>query len=352
MFFWFQTYEFGTSIHGSTPEQVMEPFNQTAPTVSAKVQRDYIRCFERNRAKFGLKLGRPELTPEEVVAHLIVSREDYAARTWRFYKASTIYYLETYHPELSLAVDELRLQSSAGLRSGGANTSARKRKDVPSAQWDELRHAIRQRIADGYKHAGRLLAVLEATLIVGLRPNEWSFSEISTDQATGRQVLRVRNSKFSNGRANGEYREMYVDELMPEQLRHITDALAMCRCETEQEAEKLQLALKHELEAARALSVVGQRKPKSSLTLYSFRHQFVADCKRSFDDPVLTAALCGHVSTKTAHRHYGRRTQGRSSVRVYPTEASVQAVQSRHLETYRDFVAKRGPRNSPSLGHD
>lgn len=330
----------------------MEPFTGLTPTRSEKTKSDYTKCYERIRKRFVSELGKQDMAPDEVVAHLILTRSSFAKRTWRQYKASVIYYLETYYPQHETAIDELRLHGSAGLRDGGANTSGRKKKDVPEGVWAEIKHAIRERIRREHRHARALLAVLEATLATGLRPNEWSFSELTHHEDNGRLVLRVRNSKHSNGRANGVHREMYVDELTTEEIAAVREALAACgvgdREDADEQAARLQLALKHELEAARSLAVAGQRRPRSSISLYSFRHQFSANAKKTFTDPAVTAALLGHISTKTGHRHYGKRRNARGMVRVYPTEASVAAVQNRYLETYRDYVQQRGPKRAPT----
>ncbi|CAE6793972.1 hypothetical protein R70006_04982 [Paraburkholderia domus] len=292
--------------------------------------------------------GKQDMEPDEVVAHLILNRSQYAARTWRFHKSATIYYLETFFPHHETAIEELRRQTSAGLRGGGVNTSSRKRKSVPESEWVEIRHAITQRIKSGYKNAAGLLAVLEATLLTGLRPVEWALAELAHHADDGRRVLRVKNAKHTNGRANGAYREMYVDQLTEGEVATIARAIAAFDSVDDDQAARLQIAYKHELEAARAVAVAGKRRPQSSVTLYSFRHQFIANAKLTFADPVITAALSGHYSTKTAHRHYGKRRNGRSAVRVYPTESSVAAVQNRYLETYRDFVAQRGAEIAPS----
>ncbi|WP_199030739.1 site-specific integrase [Ralstonia sp. ASV6] len=331
----------------------MEPFTRLTPTKSEDTKREYVKCYERLRRRFGNELGKKDLAPDEVVAHLILQRTSFAKRTWRHYKASVIYWLETFSPQSETAIEVLRSHGSAGLRDGGANTSARKRKDVPDSIWNEIKYAIRERIKRGHKHAAKLLSVCEATLAAGLRPNEWAFSELTRHDDNHRLVLRVRNSKHTNGRANGEYREMYVDELTEDELRAVREALDACAVDAHDEtdvheqAAKLQLALKHELEAARALAVAGQRRPRSSITLYSFRHQFSANAKRTFENPVLTAALLGHSSTHTGFQHYGKRRNASSRVRVYPTEASVAAVQNRYLETYRDHVAQRGAKAAP-----
>ncbi len=193
------------------------------------------------------------------------------------------------------------------------------------------------------------MAVLEGTLLVGLRPIEWCYSELTTHAATERPVLRVRNAKHSNGRANGAYRELFVDDLAPGELATIQEALRYCAAASDEDAQRIKLALKHEMEAARMMAVAGSRKPMSSVTMYSFRHQFIADAKQTFETPLLISATVGHNSTKTAFEHYGKRRFGRGKVRVYPTPESVAAVQNVTLETYRSYVAARQNQRAPRL---
>jgi hypothetical protein len=293
-------------------------------------------------------LARNEIAPDEVVAHLILLKPDLTQKTWRNYKYSVLHYLETYHPDRDIAISELRAQSSSGLGKTSARGSGSKMKQVPPAARAAIYYALEQRAKRGHQYALGLRWWCEATLLTGLRPNEWCFSELSTHEDNGRPVLRVKNSKHSNGRANGEYREMYVDELTADELDKIRATLDFCRRDNDAEARILVRALRHELEAARGVDLSPHRRPNSSVTLYSFRHQFVANAKRTFTDPVLTAAICGHSSTKTAHEHYGKRRNSQSTVRVYPTEASVQAVHKRHLEIYSDFIAHRGTPRAPA----
>jgi hypothetical protein len=322
------------------------------PTRADKTKAAYEARYLQLRRRFMREHGKSDLAPDEVVAHLILLKKsdaDLTQKTWRNYKNAVLHYLETYHPEGGTAIAELKSHTSRGLRKSSNRTSGIKIKQAPAAAVAAIRFALAQRIKRGHKYANAALSVCEATLLTGLRPNEWMFSELTTHAENGRPILSVRNSKHSNGRANGEFRELYVDALTEDELAHVRTALASCRCETDEQAQKLLLALRHEFEAARGVDLSPRRTANSSVTLYSFRHQFVADAKRTFTDPVLTAAVCGHSSTKTAHEHYGKRRHSRAIVRVYPTETSVAAVHSRHLEIYSDYVARRGAPSGPTL---
>jgi hypothetical protein len=338
----------GRQSRAGTAQRAMTSTNSQTPTRSDDTKTAYEKRYLQLRSRFMRSLDRNEIAPDEVVAHLILLKPDLTQKTWKNYKYSVLHYLETYHPDRDIAINELKAQSSSGLRKTSVRGSGAKMKQVPPAARAAIYYALEQRAKREHKYARGLRSVCEATLLTGLRPNEWAFSELGTHPESGRPILTVRNSKHSNGRANGEYREMYVDALTEEEIGHVREALECCRCESEDDVRKLLLALRHEFEAARGVDLSSRRRANSSVTLYSFRHQFVANAKRTFSDPVLTAAVCGHSSTKTAHEHYGKRRNSQSTVRVYPTEASVQAVHTRHLEIYSDFVARRGGPRLPA----
>ncbi|WP_432262859.1 hypothetical protein [Cupriavidus sp. TMH.W2] len=324
-------------------------FQSTPPTRSASTVANYEQHYRRLMDRLAGETGVEDPTPSEIVAYLMMRRPEMAMATWRFNKAAATFVIETQYPGHHEALEQLAQYGSSGLPRTSANTAGRKRKHVPKQDWDEIRHVIERRIAAGHKHAAALLAVLEGTLLAGLRPIEWSFSKLTTHAEDGRPVLQVRNAKHSNGRANGAIREMYVDELDEAERATLARALAACAAETDEEAQRIKLALKHEFEACRAMAVAGTRKEQSSVTMYSFRHQFIADAKLTFETPLLLSATVGHKSTKTAFEHYGKRRHGRGKIRVFPTAETVAAVQSVTLETYRSYLAARQGGRVPRL---
>ncbi|CAG9184254.1 hypothetical protein [Cupriavidus pampae] len=319
--------------------QSVTSFSRSTPTRGLSTVAAYERYYRRHAERLAREQHIENPTPSEIVADLILQRAGMAMSTWRYRKAAVMYVIEHQHPGHHEALEALREHGSGGLARTSGNTAGRKRKHVPLAEWTEIKHVIGRRIKEGYRHAQALLDVLEATLLTGLRPIEWSFSAFATHEESGRPVLRVTNAKHSNGRANGETRELFVDQLTDEERATIGRALAACAAETRDDAERFKLALKHELETCRMMAVAGTRKPASSVTQYSFRHQFIADAKQTFETPLLLSAAVGHASTKTAFEHYGKRKHGRGRVRVFPTPESVAAVQNVTLETYRSYLA-------------
>ena len=331
------------------PMQTANNYYPSKPERSASTIEDYEQEYRRQAERLAREANVVDPTPDEVVADLISRHPTLAMSTWRYKKAAVLHYIETYHPEHQTAIEELRQLSSAGLPKTSNKTSGRKLKHVPSAAWREIQRVLQGRIADGYRHAEGLLTVLRATLLCGLRPIEWSQATIATHAGTSRTVLRVGNAKHSDGRANGEYRELFIDELTADEQATIRAAVAYCSTATHKEAVSIKVALKSEMETVRMLAGTSSRRASSSVTMYSFRHQFIADAKQTFESPLVLSATVGHSSTKTAFEHYGKRRFGRGKVRVYPTPESVAAVQTITLETYNSFLSARqaGQRPAP-----
>lgn len=327
----------------------MDSFKTKKPTLSEESKKKYLSRFQRMRDTIATETGKSDLTPDEVVANLILRKPTLSMSSWRAYKSSILYVLETRFPHLTAAIEQLRGETSEGLTKISGNSSGRKRKEVPEAEWQSIQSVLMQRVRTSHKHAQGVLHVLIASLQTGLRPSEWCAASISVHAATGREVLRVQNAKNTNGRANGEYRELFIDELGEVERDAIKGAIAYCFARTTKDMARIQLAMKNEFEIARDKVIVQGKQRNSSVTLYSFRHQFIADAKKTFDDPVLIAALVGHSSTKTAFEHYGKRRNGRGKIKVYPTPESVAEVHTIRLETYRDFVAQRTTHPRPNL---
>jgi integrase len=320
------------------------------PTRTPKTEAGYVRKYQQLRSRLIKETGNTGMTPEEVVGHLLDKKDTFTSMGyWRLLKNSVLFTMNTRFGQYTAAIDALKAESSAGLPKTSPRTSGRKLKQVPEAAWKELQIVLRARAKDGHRHAQGLLDVLSATLLVGLRPNEWCFSEVGIHAETSRDVLRIRNSKHSNGRANGEFRELFIDRLSAAERKLIDAALAYCVVQDDAEAARRELALKNELENARDRTLPGVKRAASSVTLYSFRHQFIANAKATFESPVMIAAMCGHSSTKTASLHYGKRRHGNAKIKVAPTPESIEAVHKVTLEVYKTNSLTRKEMGGPSI---
>src|SRR3546814_3593759 len=77
-------------------------------------------------------------------------------------------------------------------------------------------------------------------------------------------------------------------------------------------------------------------------TLYSLRHQLLADAKRTLTQPEV-AAIAGHASDATAGQHYGRRRSGVRAPAVTPSrsEEHTSELQSLMCISYAVFCLKK-----------
>lgn len=337
----------------------------STPTRSPETIQKYEKIFSSQRKRFGRQLGVPNVTPNELVAMLLINHREgaYTKNTWRLYKAAVLYGLRTYHSEYTEAIDQLEATSDAGLPKHSELTSGLKAKKVPNLAFEVLTRALLSRARTNHTHAGAMLAVFQATILTGLRPNEWAHAMVGGHQQTGRKALKVKNSKHSNGRANGQARDIFIDKLSVKELAIIERAIAAFRdSQTDDAVEDRLKQLRKELYNTKLAILKNPRTSpeiKTSLkgvSLYSCRHQFVADAKRSLahtpEGPAILAALLGHNSADTAPKHYGKARCGKYAIKVWPTPESIEAVARKTMKqspmaTARKTKGGTGPSFDP-----
>lgn len=134
----------------------------------------------------------------------------------------------------------------------------------------------------------------------GLRPCECERARI-----VGRTLV-VLNAKLSNGRAPGVDRRISL-ERVPEQIVYGTEQLiGMIRTLIEKHGSWQKL---HDILAER-LARICRRLRLVRISLYSLRHAAIATWKRAKLSRIQIAALAGHISVKTAWRHYAPSKHG------------------------------------------
>jgi len=186
-------------------------------------------------------------------------------------------------------------------------TSARKEKKFPKADFDKvvsyLRHFSRSKLAP------ILIDWMVAGISTGLRPIEWATTDLEIREdptaPNGRRVwLYVLNAKSTNGRANGVVRTIDLSNFSDETLRAIrnmssngADWLSSGEYDT------------YQSQVAQLLYSTSQKLFTGRVrvySLYSLRHQFIANAK-SYQKPEEIAAIVGHGVTVTAAENYGKK---------------------------------------------
>lgn len=195
---------------------------------------------------------------------------------------------------------------------------------------------------------------LEANIHLGLRPHEWSSARTATylSKSSERErlnMLIVDNAKHSNGRANGAERELLLNDLSKDVLLSISTIINILDFETKKlfikkrEKKELitwELATKKTMASAqlnmtRALNKLcknyieiypNKKNFVKNTTLYSTRHQAIANAKSANMDSIVLAATFGHISTTTSKKYYGRKNKGWGKIFVHPTKESINVV--------------------------
>lgn len=244
-----------------------------------------------------------------------------------------------------------------------------------------------------------ILDFVQANLIVGLRPIEWLNVRITSDIKTKCLVLFVENAKNSFGRANGDVRELRLLNIIDEDIKKVLKFYISFQnrlttsvsnfmekqkrylAETTTKEIATQSSLKYVLDDYEPTYL---NTPKSEIcdqyevpqnglaelvlnsmqgglfilynqylngeedinskrvTLYSTRHQCIANAKSSKVNIYEIAAFFGHSSTETSSRHYGKAWSGWSLFTYKPSLESILKVNgsSSYLESEYGYVQK------------
>lgn len=271
-------------------------------TPSEKTQRQYIEISEKLLKRYAEAHGIEQWSylPLGVGAWLQETAigERWSKKTLWLYRAALTFYLKGNGPVE--AVGEVQKVSAHQCPRRGTRTSARKEKGITK----ETLKILCEHFLKTQAPIDKLLALwLVCGKIAGLRPCEWE-----TAQMDG-SILRVKNAKFNDIRATGEFRTLNFHDA-PELVQLLSDFIKeINRWIPLQEGSfaKLYKKCRSRLRTV-CIKLWPQRKKYPSL--YSPRHQFAADLKSMGVERDILGALMGHASDETASIHYARRGKG------------------------------------------
>ncbi|MHC6758203.1 hypothetical protein [Yersinia ruckeri] len=317
-------------------------------------------CYMRNVNRMLKQLRRTELnpTPEALCNYFRqrIEENTIAQATARLYKSSIIYYLSTLaskRVDTGGGIDDLNnLYSFLGrvktsrlpLRTD--KTSSPKMKRFSNEIIGQLEHLAM--VNNKFKNLPFVISFIKANLITGLRPIEWMgtsfynyihkdtnncFIRVAADnKISSSPALCVRNAKATHGRGNGEYRDIIFKDIDIKSLSHIVHFKDLIdrALHNNHSPDKRKVAerLFHQAQETlrKALKKIGYGDDDKIPSLYSTRHQCVADAKKSGLNQTEIAALFGHWSTDTAKIHYGKKIHGNNKLKIAPSIESVNAV--------------------------
>lgn len=232
--------------------------------------------------------------------------------TWRQYKAACIFFMRVRGPKE--CVEFLFSEGNEGCsKKQGENKRGAMLKQKRLPKEDLIK--ILSRLSPHQKW-DRLLALwLTSAVLTGLRPSEWKDATLSGT------ILRVKNGKNTNGRANGDYRHLDLSSVPAENFRALKAFIILL---SKQDYETTYQACRGRL---RMVSKQIWPRRKSLPSLYSARHQFRADASANDYSLSEVAALLGHGSNETAMSHYGRKAVGNVDAQLpIPDKAEVLTV--------------------------
>jgi integrase len=351
------TIESNARIDGGKAHQTLNDRINSEEWVGASLQQKTREDYARKIAVLENQIRKLDgshnrVGPERMSSYLadVFGRRAIAQATARSLKAAVLFWLaESAHSLIAQggqglssyeqAYLDVRALATNALPTRTQRTSSPKLKALPEDVLETLeRYGER---APGVIYIGTLLAFLRANILVGLRPEEWfdatPYTYLPARGGEGKPciALRVRNSKASNGRANGTYREILLHSINAEQLAtlmHFLELVEMHRIKHRQ-AEQGELAeaffkpLRHCM--SNALKKAQWHAGSTSRpTLYSSRHQAVANAKASGYSDEEIAALFGHISTSTAKTHYGKKLNGWMKTTFRPSPESLAVVKT------------------------
>ena len=179
---------------------------------------------------------------------------------------------------------------------------------------------------------------MSANVVVGLRPSEWRYAQLSAQDE--KISLDVLNGKNSNGRAHGEQRHLDLTDIMPTELNWVKKQLS----EVEQYANDDTHWNAYYTGVRQAIHRITRKimpKSKKYPTLYTTRHQFAANSKSAGLSKVDIAAMMGHGVDITAGMHYAQKRFGEGGCRVKanPDEALKVRVKSEINKNHKHEIA-------------
>jgi integrase len=290
-------------------------------SLQRKALRDITRLFgkppasELNKAKINGKSYETLNIKETVEFACQFWAGSVRKNTWRYYRSALNHYANTLYENNALSAPDLSAVKKLLSETQGSDikynrTSSQKKKYLPD---DELKLLSSELEKSRSKYAKALHAWLYVNCLVGLRPCEWKQTEIVIMR--NKEALLVHNAKTTNGRSHGKTRAITLEHFSDHQRRLVSRFSTFMR--KKHESGDFDSTYEGCRRLLQGLNKRLWKHRKKNVTLYSSRHQFSADMKRSGSSLVEIAYLMGHHSTDTSTSHYGKRRYGKSVVTPY-----------------------------------
>lgn len=381
-----------TTFGGNDPHgTLMAYIDQMDDRLSDRTKQEYsTRLKEISK---NLRHTGDTVTPDMLVEHvrnLVVSGQ-IASSSYRSYKSAITFWLGQQTRAViegggnpsnyARAFDSLQSLKYAQTAPSSKRTSAKKLKYFPSECLDALTKYSEER-GNRAPNAAKAAAFAKANLLVGLRPSEWFNATLASRLCTNSKgeyirdsqgrlkfdnMLIVENAKTTHGRGNGHQRELLLHGISANEMTDIVYFLNMARSEKERHPMNMDAKTLSNLfyrpmnNMIRRALIASGFALKDIPSLYSTRHQAVADFKASCVNKREVAAFFGHSSDYTHAAHYGHKKHGGRNVLFRPSPECLSRVNIKSVTKQREaipqniaadvenWVKERDSRNGPDF---
>ncbi|MCE0507340.1 hypothetical protein LR948_18430 [Roseivivax sp. GX 12232] len=343
---------------GATPSlKSPSAYAREHTTVSNRTSSQYLdrgrMLITRYKREQGIPQDYDDFSATEFVAWLLSRKPDLKSSTWRVYRQAAYHTLMGKpDPDIDDALDILDNDIVEGDDRAGRSqpksdrtairTSSLKEKKFPKKDFDTVMAYLKYRSRS--KMAPILMDWLTSTLATGLRPVEWRATAFQSylHPDTGQEYvwLYVLNAKATNARGNGVVRTLDLSGL-PSEITAAIKRMSDRGLEWHETGDFNTV----KSQVGQLLYHVGEAlfpRRKKHFSLYSSRHQFIANMKTLLS-PSEVSALSGHVVTKTAREAYGRAHSAWEPEDIWPNPiplAEEVATVRQSADFYRDRVEK------------
>jgi integrase len=297
--------------------------NNKAPTKTKGTKKAYLERAENLVERSNMHdSDLDELDQKGFFSWFVTQKPKWKYSTFRQYKASMVYACEVWgYDKLGSAIKKI---SRAGCKDSKRRippkerlTSAKKKKSISDKELQKVIAFLKKQGRLGYWE-GVGLKFFYSSCHTGLRPCEYSRSRIRVkkdDSGQKNVYVSVENAKNTNGRSHGLFRHIGFGQMDAITRKLVVTTVKMAR-DPRDAHNRVITPEQHVRLASQAFSklmcrILGRRQMR--ITIYTGRHQFAANLKRSGLSRAEVAALMGHGSDATAGRHYGKRRCGRVS---------------------------------------
>ena len=356
--------------------------NGSLGTLMAYIDQMDNRLSDRTKQEYSTRLKEiaknlrhtgDTVTPDMLVDHvrnLVVSGQ-IASSTYRSYKSAITFWIGQQTRSViagggnpsnyARAYDSLQSFKYSQTAPASRLASSKKLKFFDSECLDALIKYSKEK-GTRAPSAAKAAAFAKANLLVGLRPSEWFSARLASRLSTNSKGLFIRDSqgrlKFDNMlivdnakatrcRRNGHQRELVLHGISANEMTAIVFFLRMARSENERYPTDMDAKTRSNLfyrpmnnVIQRALLSIGIAK-NDIPSIYSTRHQAVADFKASGVDKREIAAFFGHSSDYTHAGHFAPKKHGGRNVLFRPSPECMSRMDIKNVTKQHETIPHR-----------